>query len=241
MKILTTVLIWIFVAGGVLAGQEPAGPHTTADENILHALVRVGRAGSVPLGIVQPDDGALCRTITDIIPEHPQNSTEKIKWLAEQAGYEVIQSEGALVVRPNGVQSQLATVMNHRFPRFPAMHGTMGYMGMTLQGWLETSVGGAKGYAMSSASSTEAKILKLPESKSSTAMEIASRIVGLGPKGAWILSEDPNPDGKSLPVKIRTYSYEDNVWSLDRLPCSQPSAQKTPGKNPYNKASSPTA
>lgn len=59
MKILTTLLIWIFVAGGILEGQEPAGLRAPlANENILHALVRVGRAGSVALGIVQPNDGA---------------------------------------------------------------------------------------------------------------------------------------------------------------------------------------
>ena len=88
----------------------------------------------------------------------------------------------------------------------------MQYMGMTLQGSLTITVGGAKGYGMSNASSLEAKSLKLPESTSSTTIEIASRITGLVPKGVWILSENPNPDDKSWPIEIRTYSYEDNVW-----------------------------
>lgn len=222
MKKSRTLLVWIFVAGGVLAGQGSAGLRATGDENILHALVRVGLAGRVPLGIVQPNDGALCRTITGIIPEHPQNSAETIKQLAEQAGYEVAQSEGALVVKPHDIQGKLATAMNHRFSLFPAMAGTMQYMGMTLQGSLTITLGGAKGYGMSDANSLAAKTLNLPESTSSTTMEIASRIVGLVPKGVWILSEDPNPDDKSWPVHIRTYSYEDNVWSLDRLPCTTP-------------------
>lgn len=127
-----------------------------------------------------------------------------------------------MVVRPHDVQGQLATAMNYRFPQFPAMKGTMQYMGMTLQGSLTITVGGSKGYGMSNASSLEAKSLKLPESTSSTTIEIASRITGLGPKGVWILSENPNPDDKSWPIEIRTYSYEDNVWSLDRLPCTIP-------------------
>ena len=63
-----------------------------------------------------------------IIPEHPNNSADTVKQLAQQAGYEVTQSEGALVVRPHDVQGQLATAMNYRFPQFRnegyhAIHG----------------------------------------------------------------------------------------------------------------------
>lgn len=232
MKIWKTAVLGFFVIGATnLIGQETVGLRATGDENILHALIRVGRAGSIALGIVQPNDGALCRTITGIIPEHPSNTADTIKQLADQAGYEVTQSAGALVVKSHNVQGKLATAMNYRFSRFPSMEGTMQYMGMNLQGWLEVSVNGAKGYGLSNAYSMEAKVLKLPESASSTTMEIASRIIGLGPKGVWILSEDPNPDGQSGATHIRTYSYEDNVLSLDNLQCvipppKEPSSRK---------------
>lgn len=226
MKIRTTTLLALIAVNAAFAGQEPAGLRATGDESILHALVRVGRAGSIALGIVQPNNGVLCRTITGIVPEHPQNPQEAIRQLAGQAGYEVMQSEGALVVSPRNVQGQLAAMMNYRFPQFPRMEGTMRSMGKNLDGWLAMSVGGAKGYAVSDASSLEAKSLALPESTPSTTMEIAGRITGLGPKGVWILSEDPNPDNKAWVVHIRTYSYEDNVWSLDRLPCTIPPSVK---------------
>lgn len=223
MNIVKASILWIFIAHTLaFAGQETAALQATGDENILHALVRVGRASGLALGIVQPNDGALCRTITGIVPEHPPHAAEAIRQLAMQAGYEVMQSEGALVVRPHDIQGQLATAMNHRFQRFPSQTGTIQSMGMSLQGSLTITVGGAKGYGVSDASSIEAKILKLPESTSLTTVEIASRITGLGPKGVWILSEDPNPEDKSWPIHIRTYSYKDNVWSLDRLPCTLP-------------------
>ncbi|RZU28914.1 hypothetical protein [Edaphobacter modestus] len=223
MNILKASIMWIFIAHAVaLGGQAPGGLPATGDENILHALVRVGHAGGIPLGIVQQNDGALCRTITGITPERPSNAAEAIRQLAMQAGYEVTQSGGTLVVRPRDVSGKLATAMNYRFPQFPADKGTMRSLGTTLDGWLAMTLGGVKAYASSDASSLEAKVLKLPESTSSTTMEIADRIVELGPKGVWILSEDQNPNDKSWPIHMRIYSYEDNVWSLDRLPCPMP-------------------
>ena len=226
MKIWTITLLWLIAVNAAFAGQEPGGLHATGDENILHALVRVGRAGSIALGIVQPNNGVLCRTVTGIVPEHPQDPQEAIRQLAGQAGYEVTQSEGALVVLPHNLQGQLATVLNYRLPQFPRMVGTMRSMGVNLNGWLTMMVGRAKGFAASDASSSESESLILPESSPATTMEIAGRITGLGTKGVWILSEDPNPDNKAWAAHIRIYSYQDDVWSLDRLPCNVPHSEK---------------
>jgi hypothetical protein len=227
MKIQTTTLLWLIVANAAFAGQVPTELRATGNENTLHALVRVGRAGSIALGIVQGNDGALCRTITGIVPDHPENPQNAIRQLAWKVGYEVTQSEGALVISPHIVQGQLATAVNYRLPQSRRMEGTMRSMGNELDGRLAMLVGKAKGYASSDASSSETKSLTLPESTSSTTSEIASRITGLGPKGVWILSEHPNHDNKAWAVRVRTYSYEDDVWSLERLPCAIPPPDKS--------------
>lgn len=164
--------------------------------------------------------------------EHPPNATEAIRQLAMQVGYDVTQSGVTLVVRPRDVRGALAAAITYRLPQFPGDKGTMRSLGTTLDGWLAMTAGGVKAYASSDASSTEAKVLKLPESTSSTTVEIASRIVALGPKGVWILSEDPTAADKSWPIHIRTYSYEDNVWSLDRLPCTIPPAKDPSSSKP---------
>src|SRR4051794_39584617 len=98
---------------------------------------------------------------------------------------------------------RLGTVMNYRFSRFSGMDTTCDLWG-NLDGWPAVSVGGAKGYAIRDAFPMEAKVLMLPESTSSTTVEIASRSVGLGLKGVWILSAEPNLYGKSSVVHIRT-------------------------------------
>ncbi len=216
MRYFRTLALLASLTGGA---QEPTRLQSFNAANLLHEILRVSQSNSLAIGIIQSDDQALCREVSDVALSQEPEPKQVLQRLATQAGYVTSEIEGAIVFSPKSVDSILER--EHKFVSFPELKDeTMQSMGAVLQGRLSVAINHSTSYVNESAYSDEAQMLSLKTYNNATALQIASRIVGLGSKGVWMLSEERDRITDASLVRLRAYSYKDDSGDIDHLDCS---------------------
>jgi hypothetical protein len=210
---------------GVLASTSPtikAQTQTGSNETVLQGIFDAGSAAKLPVGIIRQRGDALCQR--SVIPDGLQAeaaTSATIAALAATAHYHPSMNGEVMAIQPDNISKKLQSVMVYRYPSFPKLEGTPGYMGQVLQGWLSTTFNGARGYGGESVQAGPEEDRTLPALKSATPVEIANAIVALPPKGLWVLEEVAGKDGRSTEVNFTLFPYGTNPQKINAVLCSE--------------------
>jgi hypothetical protein len=222
----------LFVAGQTPgATSEPVSQGevpvvlTLSDATPFGAILRIAKGNRVPLGIIGGERPALCAEQKSIRIQ-ASNFHQAFKQALVDTGYTVAFENGAYVLTGPDVTEREAKILHFRFDRFTATGATMNDASQLLNGYIQTSIDGASGFAFDTLFGSKSKFFTL-RLVSVTTQEIANQIVQQDGKGLWVFRPTPPPIGPAIGMlapliwnpPIHIYGYDEDANEIDRLPC----------------------
>jgi hypothetical protein len=192
-------------------GSHPSS-HVTlhlSQTSALAAIIDIGKVSRQPLGIVLGANASAFCASQQKVDIEDESALDAVTRVVKPLKYSVETKQGVAVVEPDALAQWLTANLEHRYD-FPALTGlTITSLGTRLDGWMKMEVGHAPGYAASTHHAPNAQRFDLGVMTSASTVEIADRIVSLGPKGVWMLGPNTsNPKG-ALDTDIRVAPYDD--------------------------------
>ena len=216
LECMMVLLIWPS-AHGQKRSSTPALPpvatvvNLTRNATALEAIGEIGLQTRVPIGIIPGRDvAALCRTkhafvLMNLPPESALSA------IAEQVHYALNQDQGVFMLTAPDVTPHQQQVMNFRLREFRSRRRETAQMiGARLSGTLWTGMMHGIASSGSIAHSTNAPRVTLPRMlKNVTPLDVADRVVQLGPGGLYLSMIAPDRIETPADLKIQFSSYGD--------------------------------
>lgn len=218
----------IGAAAGGAASDHPPSAHTERvsfavyDQDILHALLRLGSQERIPMGIVLDNENTLCGARKTI--EVTNVSLAQVMKTMLVGSYDTWgTNDGVITVKPKQIPDATARVLNMKFDKFGGGHTvtTIQGIGSVLSGWIDSTLHPGQGFAGDILSSPDSERIRPFTLRKASVEKILDYTVSLGSKGVWILHQ-PTVDsrGRFSDVDLHTYGYKDDSWVLKTLSCS---------------------
>lgn len=182
------------------------------------AIIQIAENKLIPLGIVLGPHPLLCsqeRPISVVAATVKEAFSQALVGTGYSAS---IEGNAYVITAPDATQDE-TKLLNFRFETFTSTNGSMNYAGALLAGYIKTSIGGARGFAIDSLLGPSSKTFTI-KMQSATTMEIADRIVSQVGKGLWVMR--PRVDTLAAPeaqTPIEIFSYSEDAQSLGTLTC----------------------
>jgi hypothetical protein len=216
LQCMMVLLIWP-------SGQGQTGPSTadhpaaaalvnlTQNTTVLAAIGEIGLQTGVPIGIIPGRNmAALCGTKhTFVLMDLPPESA--LSAMAQQAHYALNQDQGVFVLTAPDVTPHQQQVMNFRLREFRSgRRETVQMIGARLSGALWSDMMHGTAYGGSIPHAVDAPRVSLPRVlKDVTPLDVADRVVKLGPSGLYLSMIDPDSAKGPADLNIRFASYGD--------------------------------
>jgi hypothetical protein len=213
-------------------GQKPPSTATppsaslvnlTQNTTVMAAIGEIGLQTGVPIGIIPGRNmAALCQAKhTFVLMDLPPESA--LSTMAQQAHYTLNQDQGVFVLTAPDVTPHQQQVMNFRLREFRSRgRETVQTIGARLSGTLWTEMMHGAGYGGSMLHSVDAPKVSLPRLlKDVTPLDVADRVVKLGPGGLYLSAIDPDRATGPADLTIRFFSYGDPKQLKLDMTCPQ--------------------
>ena len=220
---------WLLVALMVAVMPVKAGSRSPdlfnvslQNVNPLQGLLRFGMENHLPLEVILSSQAGLCHSTKNIsLKSAPINSVMD----AVLAGSNYVWSTegGVIVIKPRTLPESSKYILGLKFERFTGMETTLQGLGIILNGYIQSKLHPAEGFAGDILQSPDAEKVGPLDLTNVTVEQIANQIVSQDGKGAWILYPIPDDVAKATDVRrFYLYGYSDDSHALGNLSCANP-------------------
>lgn len=216
LQCVIVLLIWPGVHGQKPSATAapppiPAVVNLTQNTTVLAAIGEIGLQTRVPIGIIPGRDlAALCQAkhafvLMNLSPESALSA------MARQVHYELNQDQGVFMLTAPDVTPHQQQVMNFRLREFRSRRReTVPMIGARLSAALWSAMMHGTTYSGAIPHSVDAPRISLPRVlKNVTPLDVADRVVQLGPGGLYLSMIAPDRIESPADLKIQFSSYGD--------------------------------
>jgi hypothetical protein len=185
----------------------------------LLAAINIALADRIPLGVIFGSGQSMCEKEIEY-DFTKMTRLDALRMVVKDTGYTIVLRDNVYNLVAPDITERERKAMTFRFKWFRAPSTTMADLGMRLNGYISTSIEGAKGFATSSLGSTDDEIISFNELQNVTSLQVANRIVTSGSRGVWLMHTTPS-SGSTEPDStiFNIFSYHDSRDRLTKISC----------------------
>ncbi len=194
----------------------------THNEDILHALLRLGSQERLPMGIVFDKTDALCKQRKSVDLKRATVG-ELMNNLLSDSNSTWRMHEQVIEIRPKRIPEATIRILKMKVDKFGTTDtlDTIQACAVVLSGRIYSGLNSHGGIAASIMSNPDAEKVPPFTLRNASVEAILNHIVSAGSRGAWLLySPTVDSRGEIKDVNLVAYGYKDDMSALQTASCS---------------------